>query len=63
MGSGLNGGSQITGERREIMEKKVYTAPELTLLGEVEEITKGEGVRGNDDQWWFIRWGTDPTSG
>jgi len=45
------------------MDKKEYTAPELTLLGDVEELTKGEGLKGSDDQWWFITWGTDPTSG
>jgi len=45
------------------MDKKPYIEPELTLLGDVEDLTKGEGIRGSDDQWWFIRWGTDPTSG
>jgi hypothetical protein len=50
------------------MDKKQYTKPELTLLGDVEVLTKGEGVRGSDDQWWFIHFGSerkgdDPTSG
>jgi hypothetical protein len=45
------------------MEKKEYKAPELTLLGDVEELTKGEGLHGRDDQFWFVRFGTDPTSG
>jgi hypothetical protein len=45
------------------LEKKEYIQADLTLLGDVEEITKGEGLRGSDDQWWFIHYGTDPTSG
>jgi hypothetical protein len=45
------------------MEKKEYITPELTTEGDVEELTKGDGWRGNDDQWWFIHWGTDPTTG
>lgn len=43
-----------------LMDKKLYTIPELTLLGEMDEITKGEGSAGNDDQWFFFRWGEDP---
>lgn len=45
------------------MDKKEYTTPELTLLGDVEELTKGQGWQGRDDQFWFIHYGTDPTSG
>jgi hypothetical protein len=47
------------------MDKKEYTAPELTFLGDVEELTKGEGWRGSDDQFWFLPlfYGSDPTSG
>ncbi len=44
------------------MDKKEYTTPELTLISDVEELTKGQGMRGHDDQWWFFTVGTDPTS-
>jgi hypothetical protein len=63
MGSEEIGKVKLSGKGGLIMEKKEYIAPELTLLGDVEEITKGEGCQGNDDQWWFFHWGTDPTSG
>jgi hypothetical protein len=42
--------------------KKHYEIPELELLGDIEELTQGEGCQGNDDQWWFFRWGEDPSS-
>ena len=45
------------------MDKKLYVAPELTELGEIEAITQAEGLDGNDDQFYFFSWGTDPTSG
>ena len=49
------------------MEKKEYSTPELTLLGDVEELTKGQGLHGSDDQMFFIQWGhttnSDQTSG
>lgn len=46
-------------------EKKDYITPELTPLGDIEEITKGQGWRGHADQLWIlpIFWGVDPTSG
>lgn len=44
-------------------EKKIYIEPQLNVIGEVEELTQGEGLRGDDDQWWFIQYGTDPASG
>ena len=45
------------------MEKKEYITPDLTELGDVEEFTRGEGWRGNDDQWWFFHWGVDRDPG
>lgn len=48
------------------MGKKEYTTPELKLLGDVEELTRGEGFSGSDDQFYFFSWGSndpDPTSG
>lgn len=47
------------------MAKKEYSKPELTFMGDVEELTKGEGFGGSSDQFWRIRWGPeeDPTSG
>ena len=46
----------------EPINKKAYETPELVTIGDVQEITKGEGFWGSDDQFWFIHWGTDPTS-
>jgi hypothetical protein len=43
------------------MEKKEYTTPELSLLGDVEELTKGEGLRGSYDQVWLFSWGRPPS--
>jgi hypothetical protein len=39
--------------------KKPYTTPVLNTLGALEQLTKGQGWRGNDDQWWFFHWGED----
>jgi hypothetical protein len=39
------------------MPKKEYVTPDLTLLGSVEEITKGTGILGNSDQFRVTIWG------
>ena len=38
--------------------KKVYAAPRLVLLGEITDLTRGEGWRGSSDSWWIFSWGT-----
>jgi hypothetical protein len=37
-------------------DEKEYTTPELTPLGNVEELTKGTETRGTADQMWFFHW-------
>jgi len=37
--------------------KKVYQSPKLIKLGNITEITQGQGRSGNADSWWFISWG------
>ncbi|QBI20275.1 lasso RiPP family leader peptide-containing protein [Egibacter rhizosphaerae] len=42
---------------------KAYETPSITELGSVAAMTRGEGVKGDDDTLaWFIKYGTDPTS-
>ena len=36
------------------MEKKPYSSPELIVLGDVAQITQGQGWRGNADIWHVI---------
>lgn len=45
------------------MDKKPYETPELKRLGDVTELTQGDGWDGTDDQWWRFHWGEDPSSG
>ena len=42
------------------MQKK-YEAPKLSKIGDLRTNTKGEGLRGNDDQFLWFSWGTDPS--
>lgn len=45
--------------------KQTYTTPELFTLGKVEDLTKGQGVWGNDDLIFVFgiafQYGTDPS--
>ena len=43
-------------------EKKAYEKPELMVIGSAAELTLGQGWAGDNDQWWFFSWGTDPNS-
>lgn len=36
------------------MEKKTYISPELKVLGDVAQITQGNGWRGNADTWQLL---------
>jgi hypothetical protein len=43
--------------------KKTYTAPKLTELGDITELTHGQGWKGSSDSVWIfsfinISWGT-----
>lgn len=38
-----------------------YEAPSITEVGTVRELTLAQGLSGNDDQFLFFTWGTDPT--
>lgn len=58
LGMDSSDGHPNTGERRNYnMPKKEYVTPDLTLLGSVEEITKGTGILGNSDQFRVTIWG------
>ena len=37
--------------------KKVYKSPQLIKLGNITEITQGEGLRGNADSLWIFHFG------
>ena len=41
------------------MDKKPYNTPELKPLGDITELTKGQGWHGSDDQFWCFSWGDD----
>ncbi len=38
--------------------KKVYEAPRLSVLGEIAEVTQGQGWQGSADNLWIFSWGT-----
>mgnify|MGYP006311597711 CR=1 FL=1 len=37
--------------------KKTYTAPKLVELGNITELTHGEGWNGSSDSFWIFSWG------
>ncbi|MGH1561885.1 lasso RiPP family leader peptide-containing protein [Mumia sp. DW29H23] len=37
-----------------------YEAPKLTEVGSVRDLTLGQGLDGNDDQFLFFTWGENP---
>ena len=41
--------------------KKVYVKPQVEVLGEVADLTLGEGWIGNADSVWTFSWGTNPS--
>ncbi|WP_143305767.1 lasso RiPP family leader peptide-containing protein [Marispirochaeta aestuarii] len=36
---------------------KKYESPQLVILGDIAELTRGEGWRGNSDSFWIFSWG------
>jgi hypothetical protein len=41
---------------------KKYDAPKLDEIGSVADVTRGEGLKGDDDSFLWFTYGTDPTS-
>jgi|SaaInl4_150m_RNA_FD_contig_21_1672166_length_226_multi_3_in_0_out_0_1 hypothetical protein len=37
--------------------KKAYSAPKLRSLGNITELTQGQGWHGSSDSWWIFSWG------